>query len=69
MATVDKNMTIGEVLSLDINTARIFFQHGMHCVGCPASVGESVEEASMVHGLDADSLVKDLNAYFAEKDA
>ncbi len=69
MATVDKNMTIGEVLSLDINTARIFFQHGMHCVGCPASVGESVEEASMVHGLDAEALVKDLNAYFAEKDS
>ena len=69
MATVDKNMTIGEVLSMDINTARIFFAHGMHCVGCPASVGESVEEASMVHGLDAESLVQDLNAYFEKKEA
>lgn len=69
MAKIDKTMTIGEVLSLDINTARIFMQHGMHCVGCPASVGESVEEASMVHGLDSESLIKDLNAFFDSKNA
>jgi len=41
---------------------------GMHCLGCPASRGETVEQACMVHGVDADALVKEINAYLAGKE-
>ncbi len=64
---VTKDMTIAEVLMLDRATASIFMKHGMHCIGCPASSGESIEEASAVHGINPDNLLKDLNEYFAEK--
>ena len=56
MAMVTKSTTIGEVLARDINTAQFFINIGMHCLGCPHSQGESIEEACMVHGTDADEL-------------
>lgn len=65
MATVTKDTTIGEVLMIDINTARFFMEIGMHCLGCPHSQGESIEEACMVHGTDPDELVKNINNYLA----
>jgi hybrid cluster-associated redox disulfide protein len=64
---VTKEMTIAEVLQLDENVASVFFEHGMHCISCPFSAGESIEEASSVHGIDADVLVDALNAYFKDK--
>ncbi len=42
-------------------------QNGMHCVGCPSAAGETLEEASMVHGMDIDKLLSDINAYLASK--
>lgn len=66
---VNKNMTIGEVLTMDRMTAPIFMNFGMHCLGCPHSVGESIEEAGMVHGIDVDALVAALNEHFANKEA
>lgn len=66
---VNKNMTIGEVIAKDRNTAAIFFQFGMHCIGCPHSIGETLEEAGMVHGINVDELVAALNKYFDEKEA
>ena len=51
---VTKETTMGEMLELDGGIAVILMQAGMHCVGCPSSIGESLEEACMVHGLDAD---------------
>ena len=66
MASVTKQTTIGEVLALDINTAQFFIEIGMHCLGCPASQGESIEEACMVHGTNADELVAKLNAFLGE---
>ncbi|MBQ7499651.1 MAG: DUF1858 domain-containing protein, partial [Clostridia bacterium] len=51
----------------DPGTAEFFFEIGMHCLGCPASRGESIEQACMVHGTDADALVEKINAYFASK--
>jgi hybrid cluster-associated redox disulfide protein len=62
---ITKDMLIGDVLDLDMGTAQFFFDMGMHCLGCPASRGESIEEACMVHGTDSDLLVKELNEYFA----
>jgi len=64
---VTKDMTIAEVLMMDRSTASIFMKHGMHCIGCPASSGESIEEASAVHGINADDLVKDLNEHFEKE--
>lgn len=68
MATaVTKDMTIAEVLQMDMDSAMVFFESGMHCVGCPSASGETIEEASAVHGLDADDLVDKLNKYFENK--
>ncbi len=65
--TVTKQSLIGEVLDFDVNTAQFFFEIGMHCLGCPSSRGESIEEACAVHGTNADELVAKLNAYFQSK--
>ena len=65
--TVNKDMTIQQVLEMDMNSAPVFFSMGMHCVGCPSSIGETLEEAAMVNGFDVDELVKKLNEYFAQK--
>jgi len=67
MAKVTKDMTIAEVLRLDEGTAPIFMQFGMHCLGCPVSTGESIKDASVVHGINADELVKALNEYLENK--
>ncbi|MBO4423566.1 MAG: DUF1858 domain-containing protein [Clostridia bacterium] len=65
--TVTKESIIGDILDMDIDTAQFFFEIGMHCLGCPASRGESIEEACMVHGTDADELVKKINDFLASK--
>ena len=67
MKEITKDMLIGDILDGDRGTAMFFFEMGMHCLGCPASRGESVEEACAVHGVDADELVKRVNEYLASK--
>ena len=64
---VTKDMTIGELLMMDRSAGAILMQNGMHCVGCPSAAGETREEASMVHGMDIDKLLSDINAYLASK--
>ena len=64
---ITKESIIGDVLDYDIETAKFFFEIGMHCLGCPASRGESIEDACSVHNTDPDELVKKLNEYFASK--
>ena len=64
---ITKDMIVGDVLDIDTGAAKYFFEIGMHCLGCPASRGESIEQACAVHGADVDALVEKLNAYFAEK--
>lgn len=66
--TITKESIIGDVLDYDIETAKFFFEMGMHCLGCPASRGESIEDACAVHGTDPDELVKNLNEYIEAKD-
>ena len=60
---VTKQTLIGDVLDYDIDTAKFFFEIGMHCLGCPHSRGESIEDACAVHGTDADELVEKINAH------
>ena len=55
------------MLDYDRETAVFFFEIGMHCLGCPASRGETIEDACEVHGTDADELVKKINEYLASK--
>ena len=55
------------ILDLDGTTAPFFLEMGMHCLGCPASRGETIEQACEVHGVDADELVAKLNAHLADK--
>lgn len=64
---ITKESIIGDILDYDAETAKFFFEIGMHCLGCPASRGESIEMACAVHGTDADELVKKINAYLATK--
>ena len=64
---VTKDSIIGDILDTDADTAPYFLEMGMHCLGCPASRGESVEEACAVHGVDADELVKKINDFLASK--
>lgn len=65
---VTKDMLIGEMLQVDIGIAPILMASGMHCIGCPASQGESLEEAAMVHGMDCDELLNRINEYLALKE-
>ena len=71
MAKVSKDMTIGELIRLDQNIAAILMRAGMHCIGCPSAQGEtleeaeSLEEAAMVHGMDVDVLVQQINDFLA----
>lgn len=67
MAQISKDMTIGEILKVDMNVAPVLMSMGMHCLGCPASQGETLEEAAMVHGLDADVVEKAVNEFLADK--
>ena len=67
MTSITKDMTIGDILDADRETIPFFLEMGMHCLGCPASRGESVEEACAVHGVDADELVKKINDCLASK--
>lgn len=68
MTEITKDMTIGDILDAERETVPFFLEMGMHCLGCPASRGESVEQACAVHGVDADELVSKINAFLAEKE-
>jgi len=67
MASVTKDMVIADMLSIDRGITAILMNSGMHCVGCPSAQGETLEEASVVHGLDADEIVKEINQYLNNK--
>ena len=58
-----KQTTMGEMLEYDMGIAYILMQCGMHCVGCPSSIGESLEETCAVHGLDADEVMDVIRDY------
>lgn len=67
MAAISKEMTIADIIRIDTGVIPILMNAGMHCVGCPSAQGESIEEAAMVHGMDVDALVEELNNYLAGK--
>ena len=67
MTTIDKTMSIGQVLEIDRSTAPLMMEYGMHCMGCPFSQMESLQDGCAAHGTDVDELVEKLNAYLAQK--
>lgn len=67
MAQITKDMIISEILDVDGDTAKFFLEIGMHCLGCPASRGETLEEACMVHGVDPDELMEKINNHLEAK--
>lgn len=64
---VTKGSVIGDILDHEPETAQFFFAIGMHCLGCPASRGESIADACAVHGTDADALIAQINDFLAAK--
>ena len=60
---VTRDTIIGDILDMDQSTAPYFMEIGMHCLGCPSSRGETVEEACMVHGVDADAFLAQVNRF------
>ena len=66
---IEKDTIIGDVLDLAPETAPLFQAIGMHCLGCPASRGESVEEACMVHGVDPDAFLAQVNHFIEAVEA
>lgn len=63
---IDKTMLIGELVHMDELIPQMLMAAGMHCLGCPSSQMETVEEAAMVHGIDPDALVKEINDFLAK---
>lgn len=68
MAQITKSTMIGELLQIDENVAPILLNIGMHCLGCPSSQMETIEEAAMVHGIDPDGLVAQINEFLSQSD-
>lgn len=66
MATITKDMIIGDILDLDSSTAPFFLEMGMHCLGCPSARGETLEQACAVHGIDADEMVEKINQHLSK---
>ena len=66
MIEITRDTIIGDILDVAPQTAPIFLSIGLHCLGCPSSRGETVEEACMVHGVDADEFLDALNAFLGE---
>ncbi len=63
MVKITKDTTIGDAIQAAPGLVPVLMSAGMHCIGCPSSIGESIEEAAMVHGLDVDDLMESINDY------
>ena len=64
---ITKATTMGEMLQYDMGIAYVLLEAGMHCVGCPSLIGDSLEEACMVHGLNADEVMANIQEYLNAK--
>lgn len=69
MASVTKDTMIGELLRIDENITPLLLNIGMHCLGCPSSQMETIEQAAMVHGIDPTALVDEINDFLAKNSA
>lgn len=67
MAKITKDMIIADIIAVDQGIIPILMEAGMHCVGCPSSQGETLEEASFVHGMTVDGLLDKINSYLENR--
>lgn len=65
--SINKDMTIEEILHVDVGIADLLMEAGMHCLGCIMAHGESLEQACTVHGIDCDALVDTINQFLENK--
>lgn len=65
--TITKETIMGQMLDYNMGIAGVLTEAGMHCVGCPSSINETLEEACMVHGLKFDEVLNSINQYLAKK--
>ena len=63
---ITRETVIGDILDAAPQTAPFFLEMGMHCLGCPSARGETIEQACMVHGVNADELIEKINASLGE---
>ena len=68
MKDITADMTIGEALNVNPDIVPVLMQIGMHCIGCPASMSDTIEEAAMVHGIDVNELLDHINMANDEKE-
>ncbi|MBR6223783.1 MAG: DUF1858 domain-containing protein [Lachnospiraceae bacterium] len=66
MVEITKDMLIGDIIQAEPKLAAVLMMGGMHCIGCPASQGESLEEACMVHGIDSDEMLSEIQKFLVE---
>ena len=64
---ITKQTTMGEMLNYDRGIAMVLMQAGMHCIGCPSSIHESLEEACAVHGINSDEVLANIQKYLESK--
>jgi hybrid cluster-associated redox disulfide protein len=64
---ITKQSVMGDMLEFDRGIGVVLMEAGMHCVGCPASIGETLEEACQVHGIDCDEVLESIKSYLANK--
>ncbi len=62
MGAITKDMAIGEVVQKYPQTIEVFLKHGLMCFGCAIARFENVEQGAVAHGINVESLIKDLNA-------
>lgn len=67
MNQVTKDMNIAAVLEIDPGIANVLFASGMHCIGCMMAAGETLEQAAVVHDINADELIGHINDYLMSK--
>lgn len=67
MSRITRETLIGDAIRIDAGVVGILMGAGMHCVGCPSAQGESIEEAAMVHGIDIDELMEEIDTYMATR--
>ncbi len=58
MTGITKDMTMGQIVSEQPDVIPVLLSAGMHCIGCPSSIGETLEQAAAVHGINIDDLMK-----------
>ena len=69
METISKDMLISDIIRIDRGFVPILMKRGMNCVGCPSAQYESIEQAAVVHGMDVDELMEEMNAFLKSQKA